>query len=158
MTNEYLTILQESLQKKSKVLDDIITYNEKQYAMFKEERASMDEFDQYVDEKGDLIDQIVRLDEGFEVLYQNVAKELQSDKAKYANQIKEIQALVTVVTEKSVSIQAQEARNKALIEQYFKKERDEIKKGRQTTKAAYDYYKTMNNTNVVPPQFLDQKK
>ena len=69
-----------------------------------------------------------------------------------------MQELVTKVTETSVTIQAQEARNKQLVERYFSKQRAGIKKSRTASKAAYDYYKNMNNANHVPPQFMDSKQ
>ena len=118
----------------------------------------MDEFDAAVEEKGKLIEQISKLDEGFEALYSNVSKELEGNREKYAKQIQTLKGLVQQVTEKGVSVQAQEARNKALIEAYFAKERGQLRQGRQASKAAYDYYKSMNNSNTVPPQFLDSKQ
>ena len=72
--------------------------------------------------------------------------------------LERLQQLVTEVTETSVTIQAQEARNKKLIENFFRKEREGIRVGRQSSKAAYDYYKNMNRSSVVPPQFMDSKK
>ena len=70
----------------------------------------------------------------------------------------EILSLVTEVTDTSVQIQAQEARNKKLIEDYFRKEKDGIRMGRKSSQAAIGYYKTMSNSAVMPPQFLDSKK
>lgn len=156
--DNYLKILEESLRKKLQVLDEIQAYNEKQKQVFQSDSVEMDEFDAAVEEKGKLIEQISKLDEGFEVLYSNVAKELEGNKEKYVTQIQTLKQLVQQVTEKGVSIQAQEARNKALIESYFAKEREQIRQGRQASKAAYDYYKNMSNTNTVPPQFLDSKQ
>ncbi|MDE5803242.1 MAG: flagellar export chaperone FlgN [Lachnospiraceae bacterium] len=156
--DNYLKILEESLRKKLQVLDEIQAYNEKQKQVFQSDSVELSEFDAAVEEKGKLIDQISKLDEGFEVLYSNVAKELEGNKEKYATQIQTLKQLVQQVTEKGVSIQAQEARNKALIESYFAREREQIRQGRQASKAAYDYYKSMSNTNAVPPQFLDSKQ
>lgn len=156
--DNYLKILEESLRKKLQVLDEIQAYNEKQKQVFQSDSVELSEFDAAVEEKGKLIDQISKLDEGFEVLYSNVAKELEGNKEKYATQIQTLKQLVQQVTEKGVSIQAQEARNKALIESYFAREREQIRQGRQASKAAYDYYKSMSNTNTVPPQFLDSKQ
>ncbi|MBD5511035.1 MAG: flagellar protein FliT [Lachnospiraceae bacterium] len=156
--DNYLKILEESLRKKLQVLDEIQVYNEKQKQVFQSDSVELDEFDAAVEEKGKLIEQISKLDEGFEVLYSNVAKELEGNKEKYVTQIQTLKQLVQQVTEKGVSIQAQEARNKALIESYFAREREQIRQGRQASKAAYDYYKNMSNTNTVPPQFLDSKQ
>lgn len=156
--DSYLKILEESLRKKLQALDEIQVYNEKQKQVFQSDSVELDEFDAAVEEKGRLIEQISRLDEGFEALYANVAKELDGNREKYAEQIRTLQGLIQQVTEKGVSVQAQEARNKALIESYFAKEREQLRQGRQVSKAAYDYYKSMSNANMVPPQFLDSKQ
>lgn len=156
--DNYLKILEESLRKKLQVLDEIQAYNEKQKQVFQSDSVELEEFDAAVEEKGKLIEQISKLDEGFETLYSNVAKELEDNKEKYAGQIQTLKQLVQQVTEKGVSVQAQEARNKALIEAYFARERGQLRQGRQASKVAYDYYKSMSNTNTVPPQFLDSKQ
>ena len=62
------------------------------------------------------------------------------------------------MTEKSVAIQAQEARNKNLAENYFAKAREDLKKNRKSSRAALDYYRNMNKMQVVSPQFMDKKK
>jgi len=158
MTNQYLTILMESLQKKLKVLDEVQGYNEKQYRMFQENQVSFEDFDRYVDEKGMLIEKLTKLDEGFEMIYDKIAEELIGNKEKYAGQIKVLQQLIREVTDKSVSIQAQEARNKSAVEQYFRREKQEVGQKKRSSAAAMNYYKNMSNTNVVPPQFMDKKK
>ena len=62
------------------------------------------------------------------------------------------------MTEESVGIQAQEARNKKLVEDYFRRERNSLNRNRKSSKAAYDYYKSMSQTNVVQPRFMDNKQ
>lgn len=156
--DNYLKILEESLQKKLKLLDKIQAYNEAQHQIFSSENVELDKFDAYIEEKGKLIEQVTHLDDGFETLYANVAQELKDNKARYAEQIKVLQELVKQVTEKSVSVQAQEARNKALIEAYFAKEKNQIRQGRQSSKVAYGYYKSMSNASYVEPQYYDNKK
>lgn len=92
-------------------------------------------FDDAVEEKQRLIDEVVRLDEGFEILYEKLAKELEGNRQRYAAQIRELQAKVAKVTELSVSVQAQEARNKKLVENYFARERAGIGQRRKMPKA-----------------------
>ena len=58
----------------------------------------------------------------------------------------------------SVSIQAQEARNKQLIEQYFAKERKGIQTNRKNSTAAYNYYKKVSNVDYLPSQYMDSKQ
>ena len=158
MTENYLTLLEESLQKKLQVMEEIQQYNLKQQELFQSEKVDLDGFDEAVEEKGKLIEKLTALDNGFERLYSKVKKELEDNRDKYQEQIKRLQKLVTEVTETSVSIQAQEARNKKLIEEYFRKERENIRSGRRSSKAAYDYYKNMNRSSVVMPQLMDKKK
>ena len=109
-------------------------------------------------EKQRLIDEVVRLDEGFEILYEKLAKELEGNRQRYAAQIRELQAKVAKVTELSVSVQAQEARNKKLVENYFARERAGIGQRRKNAKSAFDYYKSMSGAGYVPPQMYDNKQ
>lgn len=158
MTENYLALLEESLRKKLRVMAEIKKYNLNQQEIFRSEDVDLDKFDEYVAEKGRLIDELSALDNGFEALYANVARELEGERSKYAEQIKTLQRLVTEVTDTSVAIQSQEIRNKKLIEDYFKKERDGIRMNRKTSKAAIDYYRNMNKSSVVMPVFMDDKK
>lgn len=158
MTGNYLTLLEESLLKKLQVMDEIEQYNTRQQELFQSEEVDIDRFDEYVEEKGKLIEKLTALDNGFESLYAKVAKELEGNRETYKDQIKHLQELVTKVMDTSVTIQAQEARNKKLVEDFFRKEREGIRAGRKSSKAAYDYYKNMNRSAVVLPQFMDSKK
>lgn len=154
----YLNILEESLRRKLDILDEIQAYNDKQYESFSAEEVDMDGFDAAIEEKGRLIEELTKLDEGFETLYANIAKQLQQDKEKYAAQIKTLQELVRRVTEKSVSIQASEARNKALVEKYFAREKSQIKEGRVSSKVAYGYYQNLNKAALESNRGFDLKK
>ena len=143
-----LTILSESLDRKLEVLQKIQEYNKRQEEVFSAEKV----------EKQHLIDEVVRLDDGFEILYEKLAKELEGNRQRYAAQIKEMQAKVAKVTELSVSVQAQEARNKKLVENYFARERAGIGQRRKSAKSAFDYYKSMSGAGYVPPQMYDNKQ
>lgn len=158
MIESYLGILEESLQKKTKVLDNIIKYNSEQEQLLKQEKVQIEDIDTNMDRKDELIQKMKELDEGFESLYERVKEQLLANKDAYKEQIRRIQELISQITEKSVSIQAQESRNKKLIEQYFTRERKQLGQERKVSKAAYDYYKNMSNINVISPQILDQKK
>ena len=153
-----LTILSESLDKKLEVLRKIQEYNRRQEEVFSAEKVDMSLFDDAVEEKQRLIDEVVRLDDGFEIMYEKLARELEGNRQRYAAQIRELQAKVAEVTELSVSVQAQEARNKKLIESYFAKERSNIGQRRKSAKSAFDYYKSMSGNGYVQPQMYDSKK
>lgn len=153
-----LTILSESLDKKLEVLRKIQEYNRRQEEVFSAEKVDMSLFDDAVEEKQRLIDEVVRLDDGFEIMYEKLAGELEGNRQRYAAQIRELQAKVAKVTELSVSVQAQEARNKKLIESYFAKERSNIGQRRKSARSAFDYYKSMSSTGYTQPQMYDSKK
>ncbi len=154
----YLKVLEESLYKKLSVLTKIQDYNEEQYRCFSTDQVDMEGFDAAIEEKGKLIDEVNKLDEGFEILYANLAKELDGNREKYAPQIKKLQELIKLVTEKSVQIQTQESRNKALIEAYFAKEKSQIKEGRKNSQAALGYYKNLNKAIMEDSHAFDLKQ
>lgn len=158
MTGNYLKVLEESLEKKLQVMAEIQKYNLRQQEIFQAQDVDLAEYDKCVDKKGEFIDELMDLDSGFETLYRNVEQELQDSRQKYADQIKRLQELVARVTEESVKIQAQEARNKKQVEDYFRKERAGIAQSRKNSKAAYDYYKSMSGSGYAPSQFYDNKK
>lgn len=158
MTENYLNVLEDSLQKKLQVLAKIRDYNLRQEEIFRSDSVEMERFDEYVEEKGALIDEVTALDNGFEQLYQKVAEELKDNRERYAEQIRRLQGLVSRVTEESVGIQAQEARNKKLVEDYFRKQKQGIGQSRKNSKAAFDYYKSMSQAGTAQPRFMDNKQ
>lgn len=160
MQENYVRIMMESLKKKESILNAISEKNLEQKEIVETKELSFEEFDRIIGEKAELIRQLDVLDRGFENLYENVKTELQSEegKEKYKNEIKAMQESIRNITEKSTSIQVQEQRNKQAIEAVFRSEKEKLKAGKISSKAAVNYYKTMNQTNFIPPQFLDKKK
>lgn len=157
---DYLQLLEESLEKKVKVLNRISEFNLKQRDIFNNdgETPDFEKFDSYIEEKGRLIDELNSLDEGFEALYDRVAETLKADKEKNASRIKKLQNLIREVTDKSVILQSQEAENKKLMDAYFKNARDEIGKNRNSLNAAYSYFEAQRNANGSESLFFDSKK
>jgi len=153
-----LNILSESLDQKIKVLEEIQQYNLKQEQAFKNGEADIAGFDEAVEEKDRLIERLMRLDEGFETMYSKLAEELKENRAQHVARIKVLQEKIAKVTEMGVTIQAQEARNKKLVEDYFTKARAGVRQNRQSSKVAYDYYKSMSGANVRQSSFMDSKQ
>lgn len=156
-TQNYLQILEESLSRKITILDEL-----ERLTMSQREIVQADEFDEEVfntnvEQKAALIREIEKLDRGFQLLFDNVKNQLDSDRAQYAEEIKRLQELVKGVMDRSTELQVMEARNKDMIKSRFaalKKEARTIKKSREM---AANYYKTMNNISSEP-YFLDKKK
>lgn len=158
MLDTYLSVLQESLKKKITALKYIEEINNAQEEILKAEGFDMEAFDRTVDEKDSYINELNKLDEGFETLYEKIKAELLPNKAKYAVQIKQLQSLISEITDRSVTIQAQESRNKKMVEQKFARERQNLGRVRISSKAAYGYYQNMSKSGGVNSRFMDEKK
>lgn len=158
MTENYLKVLEESLERKLQVMEKIQECSLCQQEILQAQNVNLDEFDRYVDQKDALIGELTTLDSGFETLYRNVEQELQDNRQKHAAEIRRLQELVTRVTEESVRIQAQEARNKKQVEDHFRRERAGIAQNRKNSKAAFDYYKSVSGAGYAESQFYDNKK
>ena len=154
----YLSVLEDSLRKKLEIVDELTAYTLEQQELLQAEELDYEGFDQLVEKKDPLIQKIMELDQGFETVYDRIKEQLLQNKEQYAVQIRTLQTLIGDLTDKSVKLQAMEQRNKSAVEQQFRKSRETIRKDRQNQQAALNYYKNMNNSSYVPPQFLDNKK
>lgn len=155
---EYIAVLSQSLEKKIRILDLIIEKNKEQRIIFTDETIPPERLEENLKEKGELIDQLNQLDDGFEQVYNRVRDILEKERENYRDEIKKMQESIREITDKSTTIQAQEQRNHELAVKKFSSVKKEIRKARTTTKAASQYYKSMTKTNVVDSQFLDKKK
>lgn len=151
-------ILVESLEKKSRVLDEIIRENETQELLFKQEELDMEALDASTERMGALADKLELLDEGFESVYDRIRQELIDNKAAYRDEIRRMQALIAEITEKVVGINAARMRNKLQAENHFKKSRQQIGRVSSKMKASQNYYNNMNRLSYVDSQFYDTKK
>lgn len=156
--NSYVTVLIESLQKKIAVLDMMIQKNLEQNIIISKERMNLEDFEDNTSAKMDLIQELERLDTGFEMIYDKVKPELTGQQDLYKEEIAVLQELIKSVTDRSMNIQVSENRNKQIIEQHFRFERQELHKSASATKAANTYFKSMNGTNMSAPYMVDQKK
>ena len=158
MSETYLAIMLQSLKKKEQVLDEIIRLNDLQKKQLTDQATPVDDFDKTVEDKSACIDQLEQLDSGFEKLYAQVQEELQANKEQYADTIRELQKRIRSVTDKSIMIQAQEARNKDLMMQKFTTVRKHAKDVRANSKAITGYYKTMTHSGYMDSRYMDGKK
>lgn len=157
-TEQFVDMMLRSLQKKNQVLDAIIQQNDMQSRIVNQEELNLDSFGVSVEEKQKLIDELNKLDDGFQMIFDKLKEELSKDRALYADQIKQMQELIKIITDKSVKIQAQEEKNKECIMAHFAKMRKEVKVAKTSMDVAANYYKNMSKTAVVDSQFMDKKK
>ena len=153
----------DSLNKKEKLLDEIVERNKAQYDLIKDkqyEEVDWTAFNLRVTEKDIAIDKIIEIDDGFDETYKLVKDEVIGNRDKYRDRLKILQELIGRLTDKGVAIQTGEERNRQIIDNIFSKTRQEIKKQRTGIKAASNYYKTMSNSVVraAETSILDEKK
>ena len=158
MNKLYLTILMESLQKKIRILDQIIMADQEQREALEDPNLDPDDFDRIVEKKADDIEQLEQLDAGFEEVFARVKEELDGNREQYKEQIHIMQDLIRKITDKSLLIQKQEAQNKELMEKKFTAVRSQAREVRKSQKIVNQYYKNMMKNNYNDPQFLDNKK
>ena len=158
MMKSYLQILQDSLIKKIELLNQIETKSLEQAEMLKDTDVNLELVDFNMDEKAELIEEVLALDEGFESVYEKIREQLINNKGQYKSEIDTLKKLIEAVTAKSASIQAIEARNKTQMDIYFSNQKKELQGKRNAMSVARDYYQNMNKVKNVSPQFLDQKK
>ncbi len=158
---DYIQIMIESLTKKSELLDKLIRYNEQQYNCVVSKQygeIDWDSFNLIVAQKQASIDRIVKMDEGFQSLYDRVKEQLNGNKDKYTDEIKEIQRLIETVTGQGVKISTGEERNRKIIEKVFGSRKKEIKRTRNSLRVASSYSQTMSNDFGMDYSSQDIKK
>ena len=158
MTEDYLQIMIESLEKKIDVLDQVLALYKRQIAIALEQPFDMEKYDKSMDEKGALIDELDRLDDGFTSTYERVRDEVQANPKAYAEKVQRMQDLIRMAVDKGMAVEAQEQRGKQAMKSAIASKRKEIRSMKVSSEAATKYYKSMSKINNVDPQLMDRKK
>ena len=75
-----LSLLEQSLEKKLLLLDGILEKSRDQEVLLKDEELDPDQFEQNVEEKAALVEQLIELDAGFEQVYARIKEDLPKQK------------------------------------------------------------------------------
>jgi tRNA U34 5-carboxymethylaminomethyl modifying enzyme MnmG/GidA len=157
-TSTYISILTDTLIKKSKVLDELIVLNKEQEVMLVLDEVNLDFFDETLNMKEKLIKQLNQLDDGFEMMYARVQDELINNIDVYKANIVAIQELIKNIMEKSANLHIKEKNIKLKFETYLMKQKQEIKNYKMNSQSVSNYYKNMMNEYQGESYFLDKKK
>lgn len=156
-TENYLQIMISSLEKKKKILQDIVDYNVEQERIVTSGEFDGDKFQKNMENKAECIDMLNVLDEGFQSVYDRVKADVEMYKQNYKADIQRLQQLIKEVSALSATIQAQESRNKLQIERKFRELKQETKTAKRSVSMANKYYQNMSRVSSEP-QFMDSKK
>lgn len=157
MTTNYLQIMIDSLKKKKDILIKIVSLNEVQDEILSGEELTRDAFENNMHEKGECIDELEKLDEGFQSVFDRIKEELSNNKQLYSDEIATMKKLIKEVTELGAKVEVQEARNKVKVEAMFRRERQEHKEAKRSASMAKSYYQNMSRVSDEP-QFMDAKQ
>lgn len=158
MIEKNLSLLEQNLIKKKNVLNQFQELCDKQFLFIDSQSMTTETFRPYMDGQDSLVEELIVLNEEADLLYESLEKEWPEDKTAYLGQIETLQKLMQELSATSDSLQEKEKACREKLEVYFEKERKELGAGRKSSNAALNYYKSMSKLNVIPPQFMDQKK
>ena len=114
-TEKYVHILEESLQKKIELLNQIEEKTLEQKTILEQELTDLDAWECNIEEKGELLDELNLLDTGFQGIYDRIGTELIDHKQAYATSIQNLQKAIKIITEKAISIQVKEKQDSLCV-------------------------------------------
>ena len=158
MSKEHIIALRDSLVKKVAVLEEIEQLDRQQDEILSQSTFDYEAFDRLFTDKDVCLEKIEKLDEGFEIVYQRVESELKENRSAYSDIIKEMQDLISRITELGTSINAAEERNRNALSDAIIRERKGMAEGKRSVNVAMNYYKNMNGLNAPESRFMDKKK
>ena len=140
----YIDALKRSLKKKVSILSEIDLQNRRQRELLEGEHSSADDFEQTMNEKARLIEELDKLDEGFDEVFSKVKEALENNKALYKDDIAVMQEYIRIIMDKSTLVQTQEKVNKELFEKKASSVKAERKTLATNMKVADLYQQNMN--------------
>lgn len=155
---EYLDVLIQSLRKKLVLLNRISILNREQREILQDEDAAPDVFDINVRDKGDVVDQIVALDAGFDEVYAHIKELMERDHSAYEEQLEQMRELIRQVMAKDASVRAEEQRNYELAQRRFANIKKQVREVKASRKMVNSYYQNMMSQKPGDAMFLDNKK
>lgn len=164
----YIQILTESLLKKNGCLEELLKLTKEQGGVIDDlansgERnisaETMARFNEILNKKQVILEEIRVLDSGFESIYLNKAKEImQKEKENLKEQVLQMQDYIKVATDKAVSLETLERRNKAKFDLYLNQSRQKINAIKQNKQSVTNYYKNNPYQHQGQSYFIDKKK
>ena len=158
MIEKTLELLEQNFLSKRKVLDQLQGVYDKQSVLLESTSINIEIFDDCMEQQEQLLQELICLNEDADRLYGRLSLEESLLDGTYDKKISYLKSVMSQLMDKTVLLQKMEQSNKQKLEEYFQNERKNLGTGRRSSKVALDYYKNMSRSNVVPPQFMDQKK
>ncbi|MBQ6537887.1 MAG: flagellar export chaperone FlgN [Eubacterium sp.] len=140
----YAGMMTDSLKKKKEILQKLLAHTEEQEALLSSEEMDVDRFEALLDEKGKGIDELNKIDDGFDNLFGKMEAEFKSDPGAYADDIKIMKKLIGDVTDLGTKIQVIEKKNNDRFKKYLTTERQKLRESNRSQQTAMTYLQNMN--------------
>lgn len=154
----YIDMLQDLLQQKKLIMDELITLTIDQKSILEEDEFQEDLFDKTISEKGQVLKKLEDLDQGFEILYKKITLELNKQRYQYKEKIENMQQLIQSIVEKSIRLRSIEIQNQNLLNSCLSKVRNKIRHFKLNSQAVTSYYKNMTKLQSNESYFMDNKR
>lgn len=158
ITGTYIKLLQDTLDRKLLVIRELLELSQQQNNCLKQERFEEERFDELMDKKSVFLEELSKLDAGFDRTYELIRNEVSDLKELYCNEITTLQEMIRKITDVSVNIQAVETRNRDTLVVLLGRKRMEIRNYKTQNRVTTNYYKTMANQHGAQSYFYDKKK
>lgn len=157
-TKTYVTILQESLERKERYLLELLELTKEQETIAVQKKFDENAFADVMEKKDILIHNVNEIDKGFTSVYERVRTEVIGNQDVYRAELMTMQNLIRSCVDIGMQIEAVEERNKQALSKAFSKSFRGVKQAKQSRKAASRYYQNMANGAVTDSMLYDRKK
>lgn len=152
-----LVKLRSNIQEKNKCLFELCELDESIISLAQTD-LSEDKLDEYIVSKDYLLEKLSLLEIETDECIKILKDANLSDVKSYFHDNNQISELLNAINLKAEELSDLEKNTQKCLASYIDTRREEVKEGRNTSKAAMNYYKIQNNSSYVDAQFLDQKK
>ena len=154
----YLELMKDSLVKKEKILSDVLELTREQEKLLNLEDFDDEAFDAIITEKSILIEEINKLDEGFELIYKRIEDQIKEEPSYYRESIEKLQGFIRTLVDKGVEVETLERRNQIKFDMNISKSKDRIRNYNLNSNAVTKYYSNMSGNIGEGTYFVDKKK
>ena len=143
----YVNMMVDTLERKKIILEKLLRQTREQETLLKDEEMDVETFQNIIDRKGEEIEKLNQMDEGFDTLFRHVEKEIAANRMTYKKQILQMQNLINEVSELGIQIQALEHQNSGHFKIYLANQKQSVKKFYTNNRTAANYYQNMANAH-----------
>ena len=154
----YLELMKDSLVKKGKILTTILELTKEQEQLLGSEYFDDEAFDALITEKSILIEEINKLDEGFELTYKRIEDKIKAKPSHYRESIEKLQEIIRTLVDKGVEVETLERRNQIKFDMNISKSKEKIRSYNLNSNAVTKYYSNMSGNIGEGTYFVDKKK